>query len=57
MIQSFLKIPALHAMAPTQKEMPFLVAQLAVLVLFIVLGTLAVRKFHPEGARTAMASA
>ena len=45
-VQSFLKAPALKALAPTQKEPPFLVAQLAVLVLFIVLGTLAVKKFR-----------
>jgi hypothetical protein len=43
-VQSFLKVPALHALAPTQSEPPFAVAQLVVLVLFIVLGTLAVRR-------------
>jgi hypothetical protein len=37
-------------MAPTQSEPPFLIAQLAVLALFLVLGFLAVRYFHP-GAR------
>ena len=47
-VQSFEKVPALHAMAPTQAEPPFLVAQLVVLVLFIVLTILAVKKFHPE---------
>ena len=36
-VQSFEKVPALKAMAPTQKEPPFLVAQLAVLALFVVL--------------------
>ncbi len=45
-IQSFLKVAALHALAPTQKEPPFLVAQLAVVALFIVLGVLAVKRFH-----------
>jgi hypothetical protein len=45
-VQSFLKVPALKTLAPTQKEPPFLVAQLAVMVLFIVLGTLAVKKFR-----------
>ncbi|HEY6349166.1 MAG TPA: hypothetical protein VI636_07135 [Candidatus Angelobacter sp.] len=44
--QGFLKVPALKAAAPTQSEPPFLVAQLTVLVLFIVLTILAVRKFH-----------
>lgn len=43
-VQSFLKVPAFHDLAPTQSEPPFAVAQLAVLGLFIVLGTLAVRR-------------
>jgi hypothetical protein len=46
-IQSFMKIPAVHALAPTQSEPPFLVAQAVVLALFIALGFFAVRKFHP----------
>jgi hypothetical protein len=45
-VQSFLKIPALHALAPTQKEPPFLIAQLAVMAIFIVVGVLAVKKFR-----------
>ena len=48
-VQSFQKIPALHALAPTQKEPPFGITQLAVLVIFAVLITGAVKKFHPEG--------
>jgi len=36
-VQSFEKVPSLKAMAPTQSEPPFLVAQLVVLALFIVL--------------------
>jgi hypothetical protein len=52
-VQSFLKLPALKALAPTQKEPPFLVAQLVVMALFLVLGTLAVKKFHLERAATA----
>ncbi|MGH9538656.1 MAG: hypothetical protein ACRD3H_12065 [Terriglobales bacterium] len=47
-VQAFEKVPVLKAMAPTQSEPPFLVAQLAVLTLFIVLGFFAVRKFQPE---------
>jgi hypothetical protein len=46
-IQSFMKIPALHALAPTQSEPPFAVAQLVFLVLFVALGFFAVRRFHP----------
>jgi len=48
--QGFLKVQALHDLAPTQSEPPFLVAQGAVLILFVVLGFLAVRKFHPKAA-------
>jgi hypothetical protein len=43
-VQSFQKIPALKALAPTQSEPPFAIAQLTALVLFIVLGTLAVKR-------------
>jgi hypothetical protein len=45
-VQSFEKVPALHALAPTQKEPPFFIAQLVVLVIFIVLTVLASRKFR-----------
>ena len=44
--QSFMKIPAVHALAPTQKEPPFLVVQLLVMAIFVVLGVLAVKKFR-----------
>ena len=47
-VQSFQKVPTLRAIAPTQKEPPFAIAQIAVLVLFVVLTTLAARKFHAE---------
>ena len=45
--QAFQKIGFLHALAPTGSEPPFLVAQVVVLVAFLALGTLAVRRFHP----------
>jgi hypothetical protein len=48
--QSFLKIPALNALAPTQKEPPFLVAQLALMAVFIVVGVFAVKRFHVASA-------
>jgi len=54
-VQSFQKVPALKALAPKQTEPPFLVAQSAALVLFIVLGTLAVKRSgvgRTTGART-----
>ena len=41
--QLFAKVPALAAMAPTQSEPPFAIAQGLVLVLFVVLGTVAIR--------------
>jgi hypothetical protein len=47
-VQSFEKVPALKAAAPTQKEPPFLVAQLAVLVLFIALTVFAAKRFRGE---------
>ena len=50
-VQSFEKIPALNAMAPTQTEQPFRLTQLSVLVLFIVLGFVAAIRFRPEPAR------
>jgi hypothetical protein len=46
-VQAFRKVSFLEPLAPTQSEPPFLVAQLVVLAVFIVLGVLAVRKFHP----------
>lgn len=44
--QSFLKVPAMKALAPTQSEPPFLVAQLTVLLIFVGLTILAVKRFH-----------
>jgi len=48
-VQGFQKVPFLRALAPTQSEPPFLVAQLVVLVLFMGLGFRAAMRFHPEG--------
>lgn len=52
-VQSFEKVPALKALAPTQKEAPFVIAQLVLLVAFVGLTILAVRNFHhqPAGIR------
>jgi hypothetical protein len=52
-VQGFLKIPALHAVAPTRTETPFVVAQGVVLLIFVVLGIYAVKKFHPGSERAA----
>ena len=40
-VQLFLKVPGIHALAPTQTEPPFAIVQGAVLVLFVVLGIVA----------------
>ena len=54
--QSFDKVQKLKAMAPTQSEPPFLVAQVLVLGLFVALGILATIRFRNEAApRTVMA--
>lgn len=45
-VQGFLKVHALNALAPTQSEPPFLIAQLVVMALFIVLTIFAVEKFR-----------
>jgi hypothetical protein len=45
--QSFQKVPALHKLAPTGNEPPFAIAQGILLVLFIVAGIRATKKFHP----------
>jgi len=55
-VQSFLKVPALHSLAPNGKEPPFAVAQLLLLGAFIVLTTLAVRKFQPSAKAKATAA-
>jgi hypothetical protein len=49
-VQAFQKLAFLQPLAPTQSEPPFLVAQIAVLAIFVVLGFLALGRFHPAGA-------
>ena len=49
-VQSFEKIPALKAMAPTQTEPPFKLTQLVVLALFIVFAIAAAIRFRPAPA-------
>ena len=53
MVQAFLKIPVLNAMAPKQTEPPFVVAQGVVLALFVVLGIVAAIRSRAERVRTA----
>ena len=47
-VQLFRRLPALIAAAPTQKEPPFVVAQLAVLALFVVLTIFAAKRFRSD---------
>ena len=46
--KSFEKVSALRAIAPTQKEPPFAITQIAVLIAFVTLTVLAVKKFRSE---------
>lgn len=46
-VQSFQKLAFFTALAPTQTEPPFAIAQGIVLLLFIVAGVVAVRRFRP----------
>jgi hypothetical protein len=47
-IQTFKKTPALQAFAPPDPKPPFLIAQVAGLLLFIVLTIYAIKRFHNE---------
>ena len=46
-VQAFQKVSFLNALAPTQSAPPFIVTQVVVLGIFIALGFVAVRSFHP----------
>jgi hypothetical protein len=46
-VQSFGKVDYLHKLAPTGSEPPFTVAQAVVLILFIVIGIMAARRYRP----------
>jgi hypothetical protein len=50
--QLFLKVPALHAMAPQGSEPPFLVSQIVVMAVFLGLAIAAAIEFHPETVHT-----
>jgi hypothetical protein len=55
-VQAFLKVPALHELAPQGNEPPFVLTQGLVLVLFVIAGFLAVRRFRPTAAQPALAA-
>ncbi len=46
-VQSFQKVTYLHNFAPNGSEPAFVVTQAAVLILFVLLGIVAVRRYHP----------
>ncbi len=46
-VQAFLKVPGLHDLAPTGTEPPFLAVQVAVLLAFVAVGFVSVKRFHP----------
>jgi hypothetical protein len=49
-VQSFVKVSALNALAPTQTEPPFAITQAAVLAIFILITLIAAIKFRPPKA-------
>jgi hypothetical protein len=52
-VQLFEKVPDLKALAPTQSEAPFKVAQLCALVLFVLLTVFAALRFRDQQVRSA----
>jgi hypothetical protein len=55
-VQCFEKVPALNTLAPTQKEPPFVIAQLVVMTIFIALTIFAVKKFREPASPLARAA-
>lgn len=47
-VQAFQKVSFLNPLAPTQSEPAFFVTQIVVLLLFVLLGITAARRFHPS---------
>jgi hypothetical protein len=46
-VQAFRRVPSLQALAPTQTEQPFKLAQLSVLAVFVAIGIAATLRFRP----------
>ena len=46
-VQSFVKVAALNALAPAQNEPPFAITQAVVLAIFVLITLIAVIKFRP----------
>src|SRR6516225_7652395 len=47
-VQSFVKVSALTALAPTQTEPPFAITQAVVLAIFVLITLVAIIKFRPQ---------
>ena len=47
-VQLFQKVPVLHALAPTQSELPFLLTQLLFLAIFVALAIAAAIRFRQQ---------
>jgi hypothetical protein len=47
-IQGFLKVPGLHALAPTQTEPSFVTVQALALLVFVAMGVLSLLRFRPH---------
>ena len=52
-VQSFVKVSTLNALAPTQSEPPFAITQAVVLLIFISIALIAVAAFRPSTAAPA----
>jgi hypothetical protein len=54
LMKVLLKFPALHALAPTERQKcpPFLISQFIILALFVVVTNLALKRFHSDAGRT-----
>jgi hypothetical protein len=50
-VQAFQKLPFLASLAPTQSEPPFLIAQFAVMAVFLAFGVVAAKRYRPDMAR------
>ena len=49
-VQAFAKVGRLRMLAPTQTEPPFLLTQVAVLLFFLIVAVIALRRFRPPTA-------
>lgn len=54
-VQAFLKVPLLNALAPNQHEPPFAITQLAALAIFVILGVQAFVRFRDPSEQAAPA--